>query len=40
MFIGITGAEAEVPIVMYGCENWTMKKAERQRTDDAFELWC
>ena len=27
------------PIVMYGCENWTMKKAERQRTD-AFELWC
>ena len=28
------------PIVMYGCENWTMKKAERQRTDDAFELWC
>ena len=27
------------PIVMYGCENWTIKKAERQRTD-AFELWC
>ena len=26
------------PIVMYGCESWTMKKAERQRTD-AFELW-
>ena len=25
--------------VMYGCENWTIKKAERQRTD-AFELWC
>ena len=24
---------------MYGCENWTMKKAERQRID-AFELWC
>ena len=24
---------------MYGCENWTVKKAERQRTD-AFELWC
>ena len=27
------------PVVMYGCENWTMKKAERQRID-AFELWC
>ena len=27
------------PVVMYGCENWTVKKAERQRTD-AFELWC
>ena len=27
------------PIVMYGCESWTIKKAERQRTD-AFELWC
>ena len=27
------------PIVMYGCENWTVKKAECQRTD-AFELWC
>ena len=27
------------PIVMYGCENWTIKKAECQRTD-AFELWC
>ena len=27
------------PIVMYGCESWTMKKAERQRID-AFELWC
>ena len=27
------------PIVMYGCENWTIKKAERQRID-AFELWC
>ena len=26
------------PVVMYGCENWTVKKAERQRTD-AFELW-
>ena len=27
------------PVVMYGCENWTIEKAERQRTD-AFELWC
>ena len=27
------------PVVMYGCENWTIKKAERQRTN-AFELWC
>ena len=27
------------PVVMYGCENWTGKKAEHQRTD-AFELWC
>ena len=27
------------PVVMYGCESWTVKKAE-QRTIDAFELWC
>ena len=27
------------PIVIYGCESWTIKKAERQRLD-AFELWC
>ena len=27
------------PVVMYGCENWTVKKAERWRID-AFELWC
>ena len=27
------------PIVMYGCESWTIEKAERQRID-AFELWC
>ena len=26
------------PVVMYGCESWTVRKAERQRTD-AFELW-
>ena len=28
-----------VPVVMYGCESWTIKKAERRRID-AFELWC
>ena len=27
------------PVVMYGCESWTIKKAERQRID-SFELWC
>ena len=27
------------PVVMYGCENWTVEKAECQRID-AFELWC
>ena len=27
------------PIVMYGCESWTIKKAEHRRID-AFELWC
>ena len=27
------------PVVMYGCESWTTKKAEHQR-NDAFELWC
>ena len=30
---------AVFPVVMYGCESWTIKKAERRRTD-AFELWC
>ena len=30
------------PVVMYGCESWTVKKAERRRIDafDVFELWC
>ena len=28
-----------IPVVMYGCESWTIKKAECRRTD-AFELWC
>ena len=33
-------AEAMVfPVVMYGCESWTLKKAEHQRID-AFVLWC
>ena len=27
------------PVIMFGCESWTVKKAERQRID-AFELWC
>ena len=27
------------PVLMYGCESWTVKKAEHQRTD-AFEMWC
>ena len=27
------------PVVMYGCESWTVKKAERRRLD-TFELWC
>ena len=27
------------PVVMHGCESWTVKKAEHRRTD-AFELWC
>ena len=29
----------EFPVVMYGCESWTMKKAEHRRID-AFEFWC
>ena len=28
-----------LPVVMYGCESWMVKKAEHQRTD-AFDLWC
>ena len=28
-----------LPVIMYGCESWTIKKAEHQRID-AFELWC
>ena len=33
------GKATVFPVVMYGCESWTIKKAERQRID-AFELWC
>ena len=32
-------AKVCLPVVMYGCESWTTKKAEPQRTD-TFELWC
>ena len=28
------------PVGMYSCESWTTKKAEHQRSEDAFELWC
>ena len=28
------------PVVMYGCESWTVKKAECRRNDASFELWC
>ena len=31
--------DMDFPVVMYGCESWTVKKAER-RGIDAFELWC
>ena len=34
-----TGKAMVFPVVMYGCEIWTVKKAEHQRID-AFELWC
>ena len=33
------GQAMAFPVVMYGCESWTVKKAEGQRID-AFELWC
>ena len=36
----LLGSKAMIsPVVMYGCENWTIKKAEHRRID-AFELWC
>ena len=36
---GPSGQSYGFPIVMYGCESWTIKKVEHQRID-AFELWC
>ena len=36
---GQLGKAMVFPVVMYGCESWTIKKAEHQRID-AFELWC
>ena len=33
------GKAVVFPLVMYGCESWTIKKAERRRIDP-FELWC
>ena len=36
---GLSSQGYGFPVVMYGCESWTVKKAECQRVD-AFELWC
>ena len=36
---GLSSQGYGFPVVMYGCESWTIKKAERRRID-AFELWC
>src|SRR5574337_991516 len=36
---GLSSQGLVFPVVMYGCESWTVKKAEHQRID-AFELWC
>ena len=36
---GLSSQSYGFPVVMYGCESWTVKKAERRRID-AFELWC
>ena len=38
-FTGIEVKAMVFPVVMYGCESWTIKKAERRRID-TFELWC
>ena len=34
------GKAVVFPVVMYGCENWTVKKAEHQKKNYTFELWC
>ena len=36
---GLSSQSVVFPVVMYGCESWTVKKAEHPRID-AFELWC
>ena len=36
---GLSSQTMIFPVVMYGCEGWTIKKAEHRKTD-AFELWC
>ena len=36
---GLSSQGYSFPVVMYGCDSWTIKKAEHRRTD-AFELWC
>ena len=36
---GLSSQSYGFPVVMYGCESWTIKKTERQKID-AFELWC
>ena len=36
---GLSSQGYSFPVVMYGCANWTVKKAEHRRID-AFELWC
>ena len=38
-FTGIKVKAMVFPVVMYGCENWPIKKAERRRTD-GFDWWC
>ena len=39
ILLGPSSQSYGFPVVMYGCESWTIKKAEHQRID-AFELWC
>ena len=37
--LNVTQVPSVVPVLMYGCKSWTVKKAERRRIN-AFELWC